>query len=249
VWFPVITDGFASNYGAGATDPTRMAAATATSGALRVLLDQPADPLPFGLWNYRVDGSRTLLGGALNDVGRAISWARATLDLGEQLGPALTGDPSAGTPLVLPYFTGERAPGWMAGAQAIFAGVSGANTPEELFRGIVEGVAITYDRVGAELSPAAPDALQIMAAGSVSKDMPDWLQILADVLERPVTHVTTKRATLRGTALIALETLAPDVPRAPATTGNTYEPKAGRAAYYAERKQDFDKFYATLIQR
>jgi gluconokinase len=41
VWFPVITDGFASNVGAGATDATVLAAATATSGALRVLLDGP----------------------------------------------------------------------------------------------------------------------------------------------------------------------------------------------------------------
>ncbi|MEU8612576.1 FGGY family carbohydrate kinase, partial [Actinoplanes sp. NPDC048791] len=81
VWFPVITDGFASNIGAGATDATVLTAATATSGALRVLLDGPADPLPFGLWNYRVDAGRTLLGGAINDVGRAVSWAEATLRL------------------------------------------------------------------------------------------------------------------------------------------------------------------------
>ncbi|MFP5346647.1 MAG: FGGY family carbohydrate kinase [Actinomycetes bacterium] len=174
-WFPVIPDGFASNYGAGATDRARIAAATATSGALRVLLDAPADPLPFGLWNYRVDGSRTLLGGALNDVGRAVSWARSVLDLGEDLEPVLTADPSAGTPLVLPYLTGERAPGWMATAQAMLAGVTAATTPEDLFRGIIEGVAITYARVASDLTPAAPEARQIMAAGSVSKDLPDWL--------------------------------------------------------------------------
>jgi gluconokinase len=78
-WFPVVTDGLASNVGSGATDATVITASTATSGALRVVLDGPADPLPFGLWNYRVDARCTLLGGAINDVGRAVSWAQSTL--------------------------------------------------------------------------------------------------------------------------------------------------------------------------
>ncbi|MEV0006453.1 gluconokinase [Micromonospora sp. NPDC050980] len=110
-WFPVITDGFASNVGSGATDATVLTAATATSGALRVLLDGPAEPLPYGLWNYRVDAGRTLLGGAINDVGRAVSWARSTLRLSPALAGTLTAPPNHTTPLVLPYLTGERAPG------------------------------------------------------------------------------------------------------------------------------------------
>jgi gluconokinase len=248
-WFPVITDGFASNHGAGAIDRTRMAAATATSGALRVLLDGPADPLPFGLWNYRVDGARSLLGGALNDVGRAVSWARATLNAGEDVGPVLTADPSAATPLVLPYLTGERAPGWRSDARTTISGVTAATTPDELFRGVVEGIAITYARVADELAPASPQAGQIMAAGSVSKDMPEWLQVLADVLGRPVTHVTLKRSTLRGTALIALDVLAPDVPRVPVRAGATYEPRDRVADHYRERKERFAHLYEALLPR
>jgi gluconokinase len=110
----------------------------------------------------------------------------------------------------------------------------------------VEGVAITYARIAAELGPAAPHVRQIMASGSVSKDLPDWLQILADVLGRPVTHVTAKRATLRGTALLALDVVAPDVPRAPVTTGRTYEPVEGRADYYGQRRERFAALYDVL---
>lgn len=247
VWFPVITDGYASNVGAGATDPTVMAAATATSGALRVLVDGPADPLPFGLWNYRVAADRTLLGGALNDVGRAVSWAQNTLRLGEDLGPVLAAAPDDATPLVLPYLTGERAPGWVGGARATFGGVSAATDADALFRGIVEGVAVTYARVAEELAPAAPQVVEVAASGRVSNDLPDWLRVLADVLDRPVTHVVGKRSTQRGTALLALDVLAPDVPRAPRLTGATHEPRPAHAAYYAERRDRFAALYDALV--
>jgi gluconokinase len=248
VWFPPISDGFASNVGAGATEPTTMAAATATSGALRVLLDGPADPLPFGLWNYRVDAGRTLLGGAINDVGRAISWAQRTLAVGGDLGAVLAAAPSTTTPLVLPYLTGERAPGWVGHARAVLTGVSASSEADDLFRATVEGIALTYERVAAELGPAAPGAAQIMASGRVSNDLPQWLQVLADVLGRPVTHVTLKRSTLRGTALLALGVLAPDVPRAPRATGGTFEPVADRAEYYADRRGRFAEVYDALVR-
>jgi len=247
-WFPVITDGLASNIGSGATDATVLTASTATSGALRVLLDGPADPLPFGLWNYRVDGGRTLLGGAINDVGRAVSWAQSTLQLNPARAAVLTAPPSDATPLVLPYLTGERAPGWVGGARAVFDGVSAATDAGAMFRGVVEGVAMTYARVADELRPAAPGVVEVAAAGRVSNDQPEWLQVLADVLGRPVTHVTRRRATQRGTALLALDVLAPDVPRAPRATGATYEPRPAHAEYYAGRRARFAKVYDALIR-
>ncbi len=247
-WFPVITDGFASNVGSGATDATVLTAATATSGALRVLLDGPADPLPFGLWNYRVGTGRTLLGGAINDVGRAVSWAQSTLRLSPELADVLTAPPSDATPLVLPYLTGERAPGWVGEARAVFGGVSAATDADTLFRGIVEGVAMTYARVADELQPAAPGVVEVAAAGRVSNDQPAWLQILADVLGRPVTHVTRRRATQRGTALLALDVLAPEVPRAPRSTGATYDPRPASVEHYAGRRARFAEMYAALVR-
>ncbi|GIG30705.1 gluconokinase [Cellulomonas marina] len=246
-WFGVITDGYASNVGAGATDPTVVAAATATSGALRVLLDGPADPLPPGLWNYRVGTGRTLLGGALNDVGRAVSWAEAVLRLSPEPGRVLTAAPSSGTPLVLPYLTGERAPGWVGEARATITGVSAATDADAVFRGVVEGMALTYARVADELAPAAPGVVEVAASGSVSNDLPEWLQVLADVLARPVQHVTRKRSTQRGTALLALDVLAPGAPRAPRVTGATFEPVPAHANHYADRRARFADVYAALV--
>src|SRR3954451_23958859 len=69
-WFAPIADGFASNLGTGAVDGTTAAVAAATSGAIRVLVQDIPERIPPGLWCYRVDSRRSLLGGALNDVGR-----------------------------------------------------------------------------------------------------------------------------------------------------------------------------------
>ncbi|MBC7291683.1 MAG: gluconokinase [Actinotalea sp.] len=248
-WFPAITDGFASNVGAGATDPTVLAAATATSGALRVLLPHAAEPLPFGLWNYRVDGDRTLLGGALNDVGRAISWARATLRTEDDLAPLLAAAPTTTTPLVLPYLTGERAPYWAGDARAVITGVTAATDGAALFRGTVEGIATTYARVAAQLAPAAPQVERVVASGRVSNDLPSWLQVLADVLGRPVTHMTLTRSTLRGTALLALDVLDPGTPRAPRAAGATFEPVPERTEHYAERTARFAEVYDAVVRR
>ncbi|KAE8763277.1 gluconokinase [Georgenia thermotolerans] len=251
-WFPVITDGFASNIGAGAADESAIAAAAATSGAMRVVLHEHPETIPPGLWCYRVDAARTLLGGALNDVGRVVTWLEDTLRLDGDGLPvdreaALLAAPDEGAPVVLPYLTGERSTGWAGGARALFADVTAATTPTLLYRGALEGVALTYARVAEQLQQAAGRAHRIAASGRVTADHPGWLQVLADALDAPVEHVTMKRTTLHGTALIALEVLAPDVPRAPVETGRTYEPVAGRAEYYAARRARYQQLYEAVV--
>jgi gluconokinase len=250
-WFPVISDGFASNVGAGAVDESAIAASAATSGAMRVLVHHIPEEIPSGLWCYRVDASRSLLGGAVNDVGRVVSWLESTVPLrpGDEVNVLLAGPPEPNTPLVLPYFSGERSTGWAANARAVFAGVSSATTGAMLFRGAMEGVAITCARIADQLQRVAGQPQRILASGRVTQDLPAWLQLLSDVLGAPVTPVTIKRATLRGTALIALEVLAPGVARAASATGDTRQPVGERAAYYSARMLEYQALYdATIAQ-
>jgi gluconokinase len=192
VWFPVISDGFSSNMGAGAHDESTIAAAVATSGAMRVLVHGIPKDIPSGLWCYRVDGSRSLLGGAVNDVGRVVSWVDSTVRLspGDDLNLILAAAPQPNTPLVLPYFSGERSTGWAANARAVFAGVSSGTTGAMLFRGAMEGVAISYARIADQLQLVAGQPQRILASGRVTQDLPSWLQMLADVLGAPVIPVT-----------------------------------------------------------
>ncbi|WP_324653137.1 gluconokinase [Georgenia sp. H159] len=247
-WFAVVADGYAANIGTGASTPDTVVASFATSGAVRVRVPADMPTMPPGLWCYRVDGANALLGGALNDVGRAVGWLESTLRLdGVDLDGVLAADPDPATPMVLPFLSGERSTGWAAGARAVLDGVSAASTPESLARGMLEGVALSYGRVVEELTRVAPRPTAILASGRMSQALPQLLQLLADVTGVPVTPVTIRRSTLHGTALLALDTVAPGVERAAPTTAPTVEPVPARADYYAERTERFTRLYRATV--
>lgn len=248
-WFPAVTDGYASNVGSGATDAGSAALAAGTSGALRVLVpDVPAD-VPGGLWCYRVDRGHSLLGGALNDVGRVLTWLRGHLQLPDDAGlnTAMLAPPIDGTPAVLPFLTGERSPGWAANAHAAIADITDAVPPLTIARAAMEAVALRYALIAEQLAAVAPDATRVIASGGVTEVLPGWLQIVADTLGRPVVRAVQRQATLRGTALIALDVLAPDVPRSAVALGETYEPAPAHAAYYQTAAARQQALYAALI--
>lgn len=247
-WVPGFSDGLASNVGAGGTTADSAVIAAATSGAMRVLVDHTPAEVGSGLWCYRVDATRSLVGGALNDVGRAVSWLKSTVRLPEEvsLTDLVTGDPQDTTPLVLPFLSGERSTGWAGAARAVVTGLSAAHGPADLARGMIEGVALSYARVAAQLRAVAGAPRRILASGRVSSDLPSLLPILADVLQAEVTPVAIKRSTLRGTALLALEVVAPEVDRAPAETGESLTPHPDRAGHYARRLAEFEDVYRRL---
>ena len=273
-WFPPVPDGIASNIGTGAFDSSTIVAGMSTSGAMRVLVRDVPETIPSGLWCYRIDEERSLLGGALNDVGRAVTWLKDTLrlegaggdangaDAGGERGEggdadtgdadaaieaALLADPTPGTPLVLPFFTGERSTGWASGARAVFAGVTASTTPADLARGTAEGVALSYRRVAEQLQEVAGDVTAIRASGRVPAAAPALLRVLADALQAPVLPVTIKRSTLHGTALLALEVLAPDVERAEVDLGPWNDPIVRHQEYYDDRAARFAALYDAVI--
>lgn len=246
-WFHAIPDGWASNVGPGAVDEKTVAVAAATSGAMRVILDTVPETIPPGLWCYRLSRSRCILGGALNDVGRAVSWLEETVAPVESLADVLTGPAPEGTPVVVPFFSGERATGWAAQATASLTGVTAATGPAHLWRGVVDGLALSYARVWEQLEAAGARPERVVASGSVTTELPAWLQPLANALGTPVTPLEMKRATLRGTALIAMETLAPRTAASQLPLGEAYEELDGVAEYYRQLRERFEALYAATV--
>ena len=76
-WFPALGDGACANVGSGATGPSRIALTVGTSAAVRMILPRPPDEdwtVPDGLWAYRLDRDRAVLGGALSNGGNLLRW-------------------------------------------------------------------------------------------------------------------------------------------------------------------------------
>ena len=249
VWFAPISDGHSQSIGAGSVDSSRMVLSAATSGALRVLVSGDLDNLPRGLWCNRIDEASSILGGALNDVGRAVTWLESTLRLPptEELDALLLADPVPGLPVVLPWFSGERSTGWVGEARAVLHRVSAATTASDLYRATIEGVALSYVRMLRDLITVAGRPDEIIATGRVTADQPGLMQVIADASGVPVTPLTLKRSTLRGTALHTLPVLAPGVEPAPAPQGEQYRPHPERLAYYQRRMERFQVVYDKLI--
>lgn len=249
-WFHAIPDGWPSNIGPGAVDENTVAVAAATSGAMRVVLPEIPERVPAGLWCYRLSASSCIVGGALNDVGRAVAWLERTLAPveREELAEALLAEPDDDTPFVLPFFSGERATGWAANARAAFARVSDDTSVLDMWRATVEGLALSYGRIAEELETLGVSADRVIASGRVTSEHPAWLQVLADTLRTPVVPLAMKRATLRGTALIALDVIDPGGERATPPFGDPYGPVAGREEHYRGIREEFDRLYGVLVE-
>src|SRR5262245_23338702 len=113
-WFPALGDGATSTVGSDCLDPRRIALNLGTSAALRFVASQPL-AAPSGLWSYRVDGQRALVGGATSEGGNVYAWLASVLVLpaDEEIEAALArSEPDTHGLTVLPFLAGERSPGW-----------------------------------------------------------------------------------------------------------------------------------------
>ncbi len=92
---------------------------------------------------------------------------------------------------------------------------------------------------------------QIVASGGGLLNSPAWLQIMADVLGRPLLTLAEKEATSRGVALLALESLGliEETIDLPPATGPTYEPNSDHYAQYKSAIEKQIELYQALIER
>ena len=252
-WFPAIGDGAASNIGCGCVGPRRMALALGTSGAIRVMLEHDVSPIPAGLWVYRVDRRRRLLGGALSEGGNMFAWLRDTLALdadSDAVETELAALPPDGHGLtVLPFLAGERSPGWHGQARAAFVGLGLHTRPVDILRAGLETIGYRFAILAALARQAVPEATEVIGSGGPLYQSRVWPQILADILGTPLALSAEPEATSRGVALLALEALGEidTLEALPAEIGETRQPdREHRAAYMAGAARHY-RLYDLLV--
>ncbi len=257
-WFPAIGDGAAANMGSGCATPARVAISMGTSSAVRTVVTQPDLPLPPGLWCYRIDRRRSLLGGAMTEGGSVYAWLRKTLRLDgiDDLEKALAQMTAAGSGLVfLPLISGERSPGWVSDARGVISGLSIATTPLDLLRAGLEGVACRIAQVYELLRSALPGAPlpgepKIIASGGAIQGSPAWQQILADALNNPVFLSQVPETSARGAVLLALEALGEikDAASLPDFSAISAQPDAKNHERYQKVIDQQQEIYKKLIK-
>jgi len=248
-WLPAAGDGACSNLGTDCSGPDRIALNVGTSAALRLVTAAPR-AVPWGLWHYRVDARRHLIGGATSEGGNVLAWARRTLALpGDDaaLDAALAAvAPDSHGLTALPFLAGERSPGWRGDARAAVTGISLATTAPQILRALVEAVAYRLAAVYDQLAPMASPDHAVIASGGALGHSRVWTQIMADALGVPLEVREGTEASSRGAALLALGTLGRPAPL-PEPSGSLVVPDPRRRDIYAAARDRQGRLYDSVV--
>ena len=249
----VAGDGATNNIGAGCSTKEDVALMIGTSGAMRVVYaGDPPDRLPSALWSYRASRTRVAVGGALSDGGGLCRWLQTSLnlettDLDQKL---TTLEPDAHGLTILPFWSGERSTGWSPDARGVILGLRQETKPIEIVRATLEAIAYRFALITRALEPIAPGA-RIIATGNALRSSPAWIQIIADVLGRPLTIGSASEASTRGAALLALEAVGKiaGIEDVSISTAEVFEPDMARHARYREGLARQEELYDRLLGR
>lgn len=154
--------------------------------------------------------------------------------------------PGADGLVFLPYLTGERSPHADPDARGCWLGLTTRHDHRHLARAILEGVAFALRSLVEIAERLGVRVEEIRVAGGGARSAL-WLQILADVLGRPVRPALNPDASACGAAALAmaavsgrdLAALAADW----AQTGPLVEPRAAHAAVYERLYGVFSRLY------
>jgi gluconokinase len=208
--------------------------------------------LPLSLWSYRASRTRVVAGGALSDGGGLLRWLAHYLNLdhhSETLQHELASlEPDSHGLTLLPFWSGERSTRWSTEARGGIFGLTQQTTPVEIIRAAMEAVAYRFALIANALEDIAPHAT-VIATGNALRSSPVWLQIIADVLGRPVMFGGSPEASMRGAALLALEAVGKieNIEAVSVSVDEVFEPDMARHARYREglaRQEDlYDRLF------
>ncbi len=246
-WFPTVADGLADHVGSCGIGKQRASLMVGTSGAMRVAYaGEPPTNIPDGLWCYRIDRKRVIIGGALSDGGNLYALLKKQLRLPTDAEDQMRARGAAAHGLtVLPYFFGERSTGYREDAQGAILGLTASNDGVDILQAAMESVAFRFAEIHDRLGRLA-NIREIVASGGALRDSSVWPQIIADVLGRDLSISNARESSLRGAVLLALESLGKIEPidsfSTPAASTLAFHPECHKA-YTAARKlhREFDK--------
>jgi gluconokinase len=209
-WLPAVGDGACSNLGVGAVGPDRWAITVGTSAAARVILRHTPRPVPSGLWMYRLDGERGVIGGALNNGGNVYQWLRQTFRLPRprELEELLLQRPRGVHGLTVdPSLFGDRSPNWPLHARGSISGLTGQTTSVDIAQALLEATADRIADIARLLEVVVGTPRSIVATGAAMVRSVAWRRMLEQSLGREVTPSPVRESSLRGAAALAGEWL------------------------------------------
>lgn len=151
----------------------------------------------------------------------------------------------AGDPLVLDWFNGRRTPDADHTVKSAMIGLHLGTDAVELFRALVEATAFGARSIVERFVNEGIPIHEVLALGGVATRSPYAMQVLANVLDRPIKIVRSEHACALGAAMFAAVCAGvhPDIEAAQKAMSSgfetTWQPEAEKVAYYAGRYTKF----------
>lgn len=212
------------------------------------------DPeLRYYTFNHAVRG-QWYAAAAILAAGLSLRWLRDILGLKDRpdayahLSTLASQTPPGAEGLIfLPYLAGERTPHFDPDASGLFLGLRLHHHAGHLARAVMEGVTFALAEC-LSLMPEQPE--QVIASGGATAS-PTWLQIQADVFNRPIFvaggehHACLGGALLAGVGCGIYDSVEQACSRLePARLAAT--PNAQIVAFYTERRTHYQELYSRL---
>ena len=205
-WLPVVADGAANNVGSGCTTRDVAALMIGTSGAMRIVYEgEPPTNIPSGLWCYRLDRDRVVLGGALSDGGGLYDWLTTVLALPKDAEATIAKRKLGSHGLTFdPFLAGERSTGYNEFAVGSIAGLRTATTAVDILQAGMEAVGYRFAEIFRQLD-SVNKINTIVASGGALTASPVWANMIATILDRKITQSKESEASMYGAVLLAGE--------------------------------------------
>jgi gluconokinase len=254
-WYPALGDGAANHIGSGCVAPGQFSVMVGTTGAMRALTEDLDAGIPQGLWSYRVDRKRLLLGGALSSGGNIFTWLKRTFSLPDDFESQLeNAKPGTHGLTICPSFAGERSPYWRADLRGVVTGLSFSTDPFQIAHAFLESVSLRFRAIYRLMAARLGPPVEVIASGGGLSHSPAWTQMIADAFECSILVSSTPEASSRGAAMLALERLGAvsDLAALPPPSGGKFSPHHEFDAAYdrlaAEQEELYNKIIATMTK-
>lgn len=193
--------------GNGIIHPDLVSTTIGTGGQLFSVIKVPKyDPqLRIHLFRHAIPDTWHVLAATLT-AGKSLQWLRDNVFPGsnyqELANEASQVSPGAEGLIFLPHLAGERTPHMDPNAKGCFIGLDLRHTRAHIIRGVLEGVVMSLNQ-GLEIFQALGiKGKKIIASGGATQH-PLWLQLQADIFNRPIYQTQTREAAAVGAALLA----------------------------------------------
>ncbi len=228
------SDGCLAQLGCGAMHPGHLSVTIGTSGAVRMATASYQQDDLARIFNYRLDEKTYIVGGATNNGAVLLSWfaeniEHATPDSLAFIEEAFSVRSSEGL-IFLPYLLGERAPIYDSNARGVFFGISIQHSRAHFKRAVLEGICWGLKSIMIALEEVVQPVERIVASGGFVHSDP-WVQLLSDILGKPITVDSQNDASALGAALVGFQALGveADFQR---TSGKQFNPDEKAAQHY-----------------